>query len=123
VAVALRFFFCIYLTQFIHIKSLFPFLLARIFDVRGVREGVAQQRASLSGDGDDASAADSFQTDRTAQHSKLIGSISGMDRGVFAVDFSDKGNMVAIAGGDASVRIVGVTEKGGDESNGGGEKS
>lgn len=36
----------------------------------------------------------------------LVGTITGMSRGVFAVDFSPDGKKLAIAGGDSSIRIL-----------------
>jgi WD40 repeat protein len=39
---------------------------------------------------------------------RIIGTITGLSRGVFASDFSPDNNKVAIAGGDASIRILEV---------------
>ena len=36
----------------------------------------------------------------------LIGTVTGLTRGVFTVDFSPDNKHVAIAGGDASIRIL-----------------
>lgn len=41
----------------------------------------------------------------------VVGTIAGLSRGVFAVDFSPEGEKVAIAGGDASIRILDIVRK------------
>ena len=37
---------------------------------------------------------------------KAIGTVSGMTKGVYTVDFSPDSSMLAVAGGDASVRLL-----------------
>jgi WD40 repeat protein len=39
-------------------------------------------------------------------NNQIIGTITGLSRGVFAADFSPDNHKVAIAGGDASIRIL-----------------
>ena len=39
----------------------------------------------------------------------ILGTVTGLTRGVFAVDFSPDGEHVAIAGGDASIRILKIS--------------
>ena len=41
---------------------------------------------------------------------KVVGTITGLSRGVFAIDFSPENDNVAIAGGDASIRILNITK-------------
>jgi COMPASS component SWD3 len=42
----------------------------------------------------------------------IVGTVTGMTRGVFAVDFAPDDQKLAIAGGDASIRILDVVNKG-----------
>jgi len=42
---------------------------------------------------------------------ELVGTITGLSRGVFALDFSPDNERIAIAGGDASIRILSVGQK------------
>jgi WD40 repeat protein len=48
---------------------------------------------------------------------KLIGSITGLSRGVFTLDFSaaNDRNLVAIAGGDGAIRIIELSSSGEDK--------
>ena len=39
----------------------------------------------------------------------ILGTVTGLSRGVFAVDFSPDGDHVAIAGGDAAIRIFQIS--------------
>ena len=39
-------------------------------------------------------------------HTPFTGTVTGLSRGVFAVDFSSDNEQVAIAGGDSSIRIL-----------------
>lgn len=41
----------------------------------------------------------------------IVGTITGLTRGVFTMDFSPDGTKVAVAGGDASIRILDVVNK------------
>lgn len=41
----------------------------------------------------------------------LVGTVTGLEKGVFTVDFSPDREKVAIAGGDACIRILNVVEK------------
>lgn len=41
----------------------------------------------------------------------VVGTITGLTRGVFAIDFSPDCQKIAIAGGDASIRILEVIPK------------
>lgn len=41
----------------------------------------------------------------------LVGTITGLDKGIFTVDFSPDREKVAIAGGDACIRILDVVDK------------
>jgi len=42
---------------------------------------------------------------------EVVGTITGLSRGVFAVDFSPDNDKIAIAGGDASIRILQIANK------------
>lgn len=42
----------------------------------------------------------------------VVGTVTGLTRGVFAVDFSPDEQKLAIAGGDASIRILDIVSKG-----------
>lgn len=44
----------------------------------------------------------------------VVGTVTGLTRGVFAVDFSPDQQKLAIAGGDASIRILDIVNKGYD---------
>jgi WD40 repeat protein len=44
-------------------------------------------------------------------NNSLVGTVTGLERGVFTVDFSPCREKVAIAGGDACIRILDVVEK------------
>jgi COMPASS component SWD3 len=44
-------------------------------------------------------------------NNSLVGTVTGLDRGVFAVDFSPDREKVAIAGGDACIRILDVVDR------------
>lgn len=51
-------------------------------------------------------------------HSKgnaVVGTITGLSRGIFTVDFSLEGDKIAIAGGDSSIRILQISKKVGEE--------
>jgi WD40 repeat protein len=41
----------------------------------------------------------------------IVGTITGLTRGVFTMDFSPDGSKVAVAGGDSSIRILDVVNK------------
>ena len=41
-------------------------------------------------------------------HSQLVGTIAGLSRGVFSLDFSPQGDKMVVAGADAAIRIVDV---------------
>jgi WD40 repeat protein len=41
----------------------------------------------------------------------VVGTVTGLDRGIFSVDFSPDGEKVAIAGGDCCIRILDVVNK------------
>jgi WD40 repeat protein len=41
----------------------------------------------------------------------VVGTVTGLTRGVFSVDFSADGEKVAIAGGDSCIRILDVVNK------------
>jgi WD40 repeat protein len=41
----------------------------------------------------------------------VVGTVTGLQRGVFSVDFSADGEKVAIAGGDSCIRILDVASK------------
>lgn len=45
-----------------------------------------------------------------AQGNKLVGTIAGLSRGVFTLDFSPKGDKLTVAGADATIRIIDVYE-------------
>eukprot|EP01041_Mallomonas_annulata_P010247 gene10247-21378_t len=51
-------------------------------------------------------------------HNAVIGTITGMSRGIFAVDFSPEGQKVAVAGGDSSIRILDIVSKDSKETGG-----
>lgn len=46
-----------------------------------------------------------------ANHNAVVGTVTGLSRGIFAVDFSSENYKVAIAGGDASIRILDIVSK------------
>mmetsp|Transcript_8408 Transcript_8408/g.16741 ORF Transcript_8408/g.16741 Transcript_8408/m.16741 type:complete len:369 (+) Transcript_8408:457-1563(+) len=48
--------------------------------------------------------------DRTAGN-KLVGTVAGLSRGVFTVDFDPFGTRLAVAGGDTAVRVLGIETK------------
>ena len=41
----------------------------------------------------------------------IVGTVTGLTRGIFTVDFSPNGQQVAIAGGDATIRILSIVPK------------
>ena len=43
------------------------------------------------------------------KNNEIIGTITGLTRGVFAIDFSTDNNKVAIAGGDSTIRILQIS--------------
>lgn len=45
--------------------------------------------------------------DRTAGNA-LVGTIAGLSRGIFTLDFSPTTNKIAVAGGDATIRIIDI---------------
>jgi COMPASS component SWD3 len=47
----------------------------------------------------------------TANNNTVVGTVTGLNRGVFAVDFSAEAQKLAIAGGDASIRIFDIVAK------------
>ena len=50
----------------------------------------------------------------------IVGTITGMARGVFTLDFRHDNGQIAVAGGDSSIRIIDVLAKGdgdGDEGD------
>uniref|UniRef100_A0A7S2RM78 Anaphase-promoting complex subunit 4 WD40 domain-containing protein n=1 Tax=Mucochytrium quahogii TaxID=96639 RepID=A0A7S2RM78_9STRA len=48
--------------------------------------------------------------DRNAGN-KLIGTVAGLSRGVYTVDFDPLGRKLAVAGGDTAIRILGIERK------------
>jgi WD40 repeat protein len=42
----------------------------------------------------------------------VVGIITGLSKGVFAIDFSPDNQKVAVAGGDASIRILDIDKRG-----------
>ena len=46
-----------------------------------------------------------------AKGNAVVGIVTGLSRGIFALDFSATDNRLAVAGGDASIRIIDVTTK------------
>ena len=42
----------------------------------------------------------------------VVGIITGLTKGVFAMDFSPDNQRVAVAGGDASIRMLDISKKG-----------
>ena len=46
-----------------------------------------------------------------ANNNCVIGTVTGLTRGVFAIDFSPDNTKIAIAGGDASIRILEIVAK------------
>ena len=45
-----------------------------------------------------------------SNNNAVVGTITGLSRGVFAVDFSPENDKVAVAGGDSSIRIFSIHE-------------
>jgi WD40 repeat protein len=45
------------------------------------------------------------------RNNAIVGTVTGLNRGVFAVDFSPEEEKVAIAGGDASIRIFDIVNR------------
>ncbi|CAM9158652.1 unnamed protein product, partial [Discosporangium mesarthrocarpum] len=41
---------------------------------------------------------------------QLVGTVTGLSRGVFTIDFSPADKAIAVAGGDASIRIIDIIE-------------
>ncbi len=39
-------------------------------------------------------------------HSQIVGTVAGLSRGVFSLDFNHDGTQLAVAGGDAAIRII-----------------
>ena len=48
--------------------------------------------------------------DRTADNA-LVGTVSGLSRAVFTLDFSHDDSKLAVAGGDAAIRVLGIEDK------------
>ena len=42
----------------------------------------------------------------------VVGIITGLSKGIFALDFSPTDNRLAVAGGDSSIRIIDIAMKG-----------
>lgn len=47
----------------------------------------------------------------TTKGNAVVGTVTGMTRGIFALDFSPEFQKVAIAGGDSSIRILDIVKK------------
>jgi len=47
----------------------------------------------------------------TTKGNAVVGTVTGMTRGIFALDFSPECQKVAIAGGDSSIRILDIVKK------------
>lgn len=47
----------------------------------------------------------------TMRGNAVVGTVTGLSRGVFALDFSPESQKLAIAGGDASIRILDIVSK------------
>lgn len=47
----------------------------------------------------------------TEKNNAIVGTVTGLSRGVFSVDFSPESQKIAIAGGDASIRIFDIVSK------------
>ena len=45
-----------------------------------------------------------------SNNNTVVGTITGLSRGVFAVDFGPENDKVAVAGGDSSIRIFSIHE-------------
>jgi hypothetical protein len=49
--------------------------------------------------------------DRT-KNNAIVGTVTGLSRGVFTLDFSPDGTKMAVAGGDAAIRIIDILPTG-----------
>lgn len=50
--------------------------------------------------------------DRT-KGNKVIGTVAGLSKGVFTLDFNHDGSQIAVAGGDATIRLFDIQERSG----------
>merc|ERR1711916_145695 len=46
-----------------------------------------------------------------AKGNSVVGIVTGLSRGIFALDFSPTDNRLAVAGGDSSIRIIDIITK------------
>jgi COMPASS component SWD3 len=46
-----------------------------------------------------------------SRNNAVVGTVTGLPRGVFAIDFAPDCPKIAIAGGDASIRILDIADK------------
>ena len=46
-----------------------------------------------------------------AKGNSVVGIVTGLSRGIFALDFSPTDYRLAVAGGDSSIRIIDITTK------------
>lgn len=54
-----------------------------------------------------------------SQNNALVGTIAGLSRGVFTLDFSPQGDKLTVAGADATIRIIDVYDSSQDLDQGG----
>ena len=45
------------------------------------------------------------------RNNAVVGTITGLLKGIFALDFSPDGQKVAVAGGDSSIRILDIIQR------------
>ena len=85
--------------------SLFLLFIVLFFNVQFSKEGEGQ---FIGAAGSGANEAKIFDH---AKGNSVVGIVTGLSRGIFALDFSPTDNRLAVAGGDSSIRIIDITTK------------